>query len=671
MKPRQRAEASGMSERGTNLPLEQEAIRAKCFHPTGAFEEFPKEEIEQSIPERFEKIVARFPDHIAVKSKNQTLTYGHLNKAANRLAHAVLAWRGVSQEPVALFFERGLSLIIANMAVLKAKKFALLVAPSAPRDRIAHILNDSQASLVLTDTKNICLAQEWANSKTKLINLDELNSKFTDENLLLSIPPDTYAQIGYTSGSTGRAKGAVKTHRQVLYASLNFTNLCHICAEDRVAVFGFSAIGKHLFDTLLNGATQYPLDLQAHGLLHLAEWLNQEEITIFITLPTAFRHLVNSRTDDTSYPKLRLIRLGGEPVRKRDVDLYKRYFSSECLLANMYATKESGAICLFFIDKNSDVTESVPVGYPVAGMEVSVVDDLANKAENNQPGEIVVKSRFLSSGYWRRNDLTREKFHSAPDGGDERTYFTGDIGRLSDDGCLEHLGRKDSIVKIRNFRVDLGEVEATLTNHPAVKGAIVTAKEIPTGDTTLIAYLVLHGKQATTVTSLRRFLNEQLPEYMVPSAFVTLEKFPLTSTGKVDRRALPDPGKERPKLETPFVEPRTMIERELVSIWAEILSLREIGIHDNFFDLGGHSLAATRVVSKVIKKFQLELPLQSLFLSPTIAEMTAVITEHQGKQLGDEEMERMLGELESLSDEEAQRLLGKGTTARSNGERHE
>jgi amino acid adenylation domain-containing protein len=647
-----------LSKPAVHLPPDQQAIRARCFHPSGAFTEFRKQELEQSIPDRFEEIVLKYPDLIAVKTRNQEVTYDALNRAANRLAQAILARRGEGQEPVALFFERGISLIVANMAVLKAGKISLHADPSAPQMRITHILEDSQASLILTDLTSDALARPWANDSRYLLNIDELHSNFRDDNLHLFIPPDAYADIAYTSGSTGQAKGAVNTHRQRLYTTMNFTNSCHICADDRLAVFGPSAIGKHLFDSLLNGATQYPLELQAEGLLHLRDLLIQEEITILVSLPTAFRHLVSTLRGGGSFPRLRLIRLAGEPLIKGDVESYKKHFASTCLLVNLYASKEGGTVCLYFIDKNTIIRSGrVPVGYPAADMEVSVIDEIGNQAGYDQPGEIVVKSRFLSSGYWQRNDLTREKFRATPAGEEGQVYFTGDLGRLSTDGCLEHLGRKDAMVKIRGFRADLGEVEATLSDHPGVKAAAVIAKQDRSGDTRLSAYVVPNSHTTVTITSLRNFLQQTLPDYMIPSAFITLDEMPLTATGKVDRLGLPDPDRSRPELDTSYTAPKTPIEKELAQIWAEVLALNRIGIHDNFFELGGHSLAATRVVSQVIKKYQLEIPLPALFQSPTVAQMAAVITENQANTLDEQEMDRILTELESLSDEQAEQCL--------------
>jgi acyl carrier protein len=242
---------------------------------------------------------------------------------------------------------------------------------------------------------------------------------------------------------------------------------------------------------------------------------------------------------------------------------------------------------------------------------------------------------------------------------------------MAADGCLFHLGRKDFRVKVRGYTVEVGEIEMALLEHAGIKEAAVVGREIQSGDRRLVAYFVPTEPRAATVSELRNCLKDRLPDYMIPSAFVMLRALPLTPNGKVDRLALPDPEGTRPELDTPFAAPRTPIEKELAKVWAEILSLNEIGIHDNFFDLGGHSLAATRVVSQVFKTFQLDLPLQSLFQSPTVAEMAAVITEHRAKKLGKGELDRILAGLELLSDEAVQGLLADERTPLIPGDRHE
>src|SRR3990172_6913022 len=310
------------------------------------------------------------------------------------------------------------------------------------------------------------------------------------------------------------------------------------------------------------------------------------------------------------------------------------------------------------MDKASEIgISTLPVGYAVEDKEVILLDDSGCELGFGQVGEIDIKSAYLSPGYWRKPELTLAKFLSDPKGGDQKIYLTGDLGRMAPDGCLFHLGRKDFQVKVRGYRVEVSEIEMALLEHAAIKEVAVASREVQSGDRRLVAYFVPTGQPAAGVREVRNFLKDRLPDYMIPSAFVMLRALPLTPNGKVDRLALPEPGKSRPELETPFVAPKTPVEEELARIWAEVLSLDQVGIHDNFFDLGGHSLAATRVVSQVIKKFQLEIPLQSLFQSPTVATMAAVIAKHQGKNLGDEELASILTELETLSDEEAERLL--------------
>jgi len=664
-----RSKLRELSRSFISLPPEQEAIRAKCFHPTGNFVEFAKEEIEQSIPERFEKIARQFPERIAVKSKQNEITYDRLNRAANRLARAIVARRGHGQEPIALFLNDGTRLITAHLAVLKTGKFSLAVDPSGSQPRTVQLLDDSGAAFVVTEAGTASSAQQRVDGG-RIFNMDHVDSTLSEENLGLPVSPSDYCYLRYTSGSTGQSKGGLKTHRHVMHAVMNATNYFHICAEDRSVLLTRDAcFGKYAFEVLLNGAALFPFYIAQEGLSPLADWLLQEQITFYYSFPTAFRHFLNALSNEAKFPKLRLIRLEGEPLYKSDVELYRKQFSSDCLLVNSFSSTETGPMCLYFLDKESDVTGTcVPAGYPVDGMRVLLLDEMGKELGPNQAGEIAVRSLFLSSGYWQRPELTKQKFLAETQITEERVYLTGDLGQWSEDGCLELLGRKDFQVKVRSFRVDIGEVEAVLALHPEVKEVSVVGKKDPSGNTKLIAYFVPHSQPAPTISSLRKFLKQSLSEYMIPAAFVTLDRLPLLSTGKVDRRALPEVGNARPELDIPFVAPRTPVETELAQIWAKVLSVEQVGIHDRFFDLGGHSLNATQVVSQVIKQFQIEVPLQSIFESPTVAEMAAVITEHQARKIAKPELERILIELESVSEEKARQSLADATGTKSNEE---
>jgi acyl carrier protein len=311
----------------------------------------------------------------------------------------------------------------------------------------------------------------------------------------------------------------------------------------------------------------------------------------------------------------------------------------------------------------------LPVGYPVEDKEVVLLDDAGHKVGFNQIGEITVKSRYMSLGYWRRPDLTQRAFSPDPQSNERRVYRTGNVGRLLLDGCLEHLGRKDFQVKIRGHRIEMEEIEVTLLDHPSVKAVAVIVHEGPT-ERCLVAHWVPGGGSPPTVNELRSFLRERLPDYMVPSFFLKVDALPLLANGKVDRQALPSLDPARTRGNAAFVAPRTPVEKQIADIWREVLRQDPIGIDDNFFELGGHSLAATRVMVQVVKQFQVDLPLKSLFDSPTVAEMAVVITAHQGTNLRERELQRILTELESLSEEEAQKLLA-DTSKNDEGRRHE
>jgi amino acid adenylation domain-containing protein len=639
----------------------QQSIRAKCFHPTGRFVEFKKEEIEQSIPDRFEKIVRMHPDRLAVKTRNHQFTYDELNKAANRVAHAILAQRGKEEEPIALILENDAPMIVGALGVLKAGKIFVTIDPSNPRARNAYILEDSQVNLIVTNNKNFYLAKDLSQNPLPLINIDERNASLSNEASGVSISADALAFILYTSGSTGQPKGVLRNHRNELHYTMCYTNAYRICPDDRLSLLGSHGSGQSIMSiwrALLNGASLCPLNLKEEGLAYLAEWLIQEEISILYVGVAIFRHFIGTLTGVERFPKLRLIRLASEPVSKSDVELFERHFSTDCLLANGLAISEAGIIRECFIDKRTSIGGSMaPLGYPVEDKEILLFDEAGKEVGLNCVGEIAVKSRYLSPGYWRKPGLTLAKFLPDPNGGNEPIYLTGDLGRMLADGCLEHLGRKDFQVKIRGYTIEPAEIEMRLLDHAAIKEVVVVAREDVSGNKCLVAYIVPTGQPMPTASELRRGLAENLPDHMVPSAFVMLDALPLTPNGKVDRHVLPAPDRARPDLVNTFVAPRTPTEEVLARIWAEVLSLDRVGIHDNFLELGGHSLLATQIISRVLDRFHVGVPLRSLFETPTVADMAVVITQHQAGKAKPEEMARILAEIESLSEYEVKHFL--------------
>ena len=314
---------------------------------------------------------------------------------------------------------------------------------------------------------------------------------------------------------------------------------------------------------------------------------------------------------------------------------------------------------MFFVDPKTPMpSERVPVGYAMEGADVLILDDDGNPLGNDQVGEVAVRSNSLSAGYWSKPDVTGQKFLVEPNDPSTYTYRTSDFGRLSPDGCLHLLGRKDFQVKIRSFRVDVTEVETALMEHDGIRSVAVAGRNDQSHNTTLVAYVVTQQKTELDGAALRAFLKGKLPDYMIPTRFIFLDELPMLSNGKVNRHALPEPDGRPIDRTAPLIAPRTPVEKMLAQIWAEVLSVKQVGIGDNFFDLGGHSLTATRVVSRVIQQFQLDIPLRSLFEAPTIADMATVITAHQGKTLDEQGLTKLIDELDALSDEEAKRLVG-------------
>ena len=654
------------------VPEAQSAIQAKCVHPSGGFAEFTQQEIEQSISNRFEKIALLHANRIAVKSGNQSVTYDELNRIANRIAQALLLRFGTGEERIVLLLDHDAPLVAAILGVLKAGKVFVVLDPSFPKARMEYVLADSQAGAVLSSSKTLSLARELEPDTSRLMNIDELDVGLSVENAHISVPPERLSYIVYTSGSTGRPKGVMQNHRNLLHEAMVYGNGLRISMHDRMALLYSCSASQGLkivFAALLNGAALYLFDLKKGGFNLLADWLARERITIYCSIPIVFRELASVLDAQHVFPNLRIIQLGSDAATPKEIEDYRRHFSASAILIIRFGSSEAGTLTRFFIDgETPPVYRGVRVGYAVEDTQILLLDagDSGKAAGANDPGEIAVRSRYLSPGYWRLPELTEARFQPAPNG-DQRIYLTGDLGRTLTDGCLEYIGRKDDQVKVRGYAVAMAEIEAALLIHDSVKEAVVVARENASAEQQLVAYLVSTGMPVVAVSELRTFLKGILPDYMIPAVFVTVDALPRLPGGKVDRQALPVSLASRPKLQTVFLAPRTRAEEIIAGIWSEVLSLDEVGVDDDFLDLGGHSLAATRIVSRVINEFQIELPLQVVFQSPTVARMARVITEYQAQVLGEGRLDGIVAELESIADEGARGGLKNAHDPTDNG----
>jgi amino acid adenylation domain-containing protein len=595
--------------------------RISLIHPSNSFVEFKKEEIEQSIPRRFEEQAAKYPLKVAVHSKNIEFTYEELNTFSNCIAHFILAERSAEPEPVALLIEEGPSIIAAILGILKSGKIYVAKDPSDPKSLIQSTLDDAQINLILTDDKNLALSNELAEDRRRVINIDSIkDSSPSEDNPNVFISPDASAYIFYTSGSTGRPKGVVDNHRNVLHNIMRYTNSLKIAPEDRLTLLqscSFSGSVSSLFCALLNGATSYPFSLKKEGAKRMVFWLRDEKITIYHSVPSIFRLIA---TGERNYPALRIIRLEGDQSSPKDIDLYKKYFSDSCTLVNGLGATECGIVRQFFVDKSTPTPDTVvPIGYDVEDMRVLLLDEAGQEAGPNSIGEIAVESQYLAQGYWRRPDLTRAAFLPHPHGENRRIYRTGDLGRFQPDGCLYYLGRKNFQMKMSGQWVETAAVEKALHEFGYFKEAEVFTHVEDFSNPILVAYLVPKETPAPAASTIRRFLAKRLPAHMVPTSYIFLDYLPLNANGKIDRRALPPPSHTRPNTAIPFIPPENpYLQRHLQKIWEHVLGIHPIGIRDDFFDLGGDSLQALIMMNVVEKETETRIPPEVFLTDPTI-----------------------------------------------------
>ena len=546
------------------------------------------------------------------------------------LFRSVLDRRGPASETVAMLVAPGARSVVVALGLLKAGKAVVALDPAHPLAHSRAILRESGAALLLTDRARGADARALADAAAEVLDVDARRPPPADaRNPALALAPDTLAQVLFTSGSTGPPKGVAWTHRVLLHFALRTTNDLHLCREDRHTALrsvGFAGWTFDLVFALLNGASLHFFDLRVDGLGALPDWLEREDITMYRSAATVFRSFASQLTTRDRFPSLRVSVVTAEPVHARDVELFRRHFADSGLLCNELGMTEAGTVRSFLLSKDTPLANGrVPVGYPVEDVEILLLDPDGRPVEAGAIGEVVVRSRFLADGYWRRPELTATRFRPDPGGGAERLYFSGDLGMMLPDGCLVHYGRQDFQVKVRGHRVEIEDVEAALVALPGVRTAAVVASEDALGDTHLVAYIVPAGEPAHGVTALREALAASVPDHMIPATFVRLDTMPLTTGGKVDRRALPAPPTTRPALAGPPVAPRTPLEAMLTRIWTEVLELGEIGVLDDFLELGGDSLRAGQIVARVRAEVDVPISEATLFDAPTVEAMAIQI----------------------------------------------
>ncbi len=593
---------------------------------------------------------ATAPEAIAVTHGTLSLSYEELNQRADGLAHSLVAM-GVGRDVVVgVYLNRSLAMIVAALAVLKAGGAYLPLDPNYPAERLAFMLQDSQAPVLVTGQ---CMLNALPLRSQHVVALDA-QGKYAEgeiaEPVISRATASALAYVIYTSGSTGQPKGVEVTHGGLLNLVAWHQRAFKVTATDRasqLSALGFDAAVWELWPYLTAGASIHLPDRVITDQPEMVrDWLVSQGITItFLPTPLAERLMTLEWPAKIS---LRTMLTGADtlhhyPPRKLRFQLVNNYGPTECTVV---AT--SGTVI------PTEHPDRLPtIGRPIDNVQIHILSENMQAVPMGEAGEIYIGGAGVARGYRNRPDLTAERFVGNPFSSDPnaRLYKTGDLARYLSDGQIAFLGRIDEQIKIRGFRIEPAEIVKILDEHPAVQASIVVAREVAPGDKRLVAYFVPAPKAQPTHTEMRNFLAGRLPEYLVPATFVKLETLPLNSSGKVDRSALPAPATENTLRDNLFVGPRNPIEERLAAMLAPLLGLDKVSMEDNFFLLGGHSLLGTQLIARVRDAFGIELSLRSLFDAPTVSGLAVQIEA------------LLVAKLEAMSEAEAQRLLDASTPA--------
>jgi amino acid adenylation domain-containing protein/non-ribosomal peptide synthase protein (TIGR01720 family) len=615
-----------------SLPLLTAAEKQQLLQWNNTFAQYPQD---KCIHQLFEEAVSLSPDAVAVVFEGEELSYRELNARANQLARHL---RSLGVEPevlVGICVERSPLMVIGLLGVLKAGGAYVPLDPNYPKERLAFMLEDSSVQVLLAPEK---LLEKLPPHSARVVCLDsgwEEIAFYSSENPRSGVKPENLAYVIYTSGSTGKPKGVLIEHRSLVNYTTAAIAEYGIEKRDRVLQFAsisFDASAEEIYPCLTSGAT---LVLRTDSMLDSAgvflEKCRTWNLTV-LSLPTAYWHELTALLSQETWvlaPSLRLTIIGGEKALPERLKTWIERVGQQVRLVNTYGPTEAtvvGTICEL---SAADATlRELPIGRPIGNVQTYILDCNGQPVPTGIPGELHVGGAGLARGYLNRPDLTAEKFIPSPFSNKpgSRLYKTGDLTRYRPDGNIEYVGRIDNQVKIRGFRIELAEIEAVLSQHPAVRESAVLVWFEANARKRLVAYVVPDAREQNSSLSsseLRQFLQERLPEYMVPSAFVLRSKLPLTPNGKLDRKALPAPDRDRPELEEAFATPSTAIEKILAEIWAQVLGLEQVGIDDNFFELGGDSILSIQVISKA-NQAGLWLTPKQLFQHQTIAQLAAV-----------------------------------------------
>ncbi|MGB9178315.1 MAG: amino acid adenylation domain-containing protein [Pyrinomonadaceae bacterium] len=574
----------------------------------------------------------RTPETCAVSFEGEHLTYRQLNARANQLAHHLQSLGVGPEVRVGVLMERSIEMVVSLLGVLKAGGAYVPLDPEYPAQRLAFMMADAGAPVLLTQQR---LAHGLPPQAARVLCIDadwEVIATCSEQRIRSTVTAENAAYVIYTSGSTGQPKGAINTHQGICNRLLWMQEAYQLTDADSVlqkTPFSFDVSVWEFFWPLMTGARLVVARPGGHqDGDYLVQLIQQQDITVMHFVPAMLQVFLEQEGLEAC-SSLRAVMCSGEALT---FELQERFFTRlSAELHNLYGPTEAAVDVTFWACNRGSERRIVPIGRPIANTQIYILDKHMQPVPAGVAGELHIGGVGLARGYLHRAEMTAEKFvpHPFSASSGARLYKTGDLARYLADGNIEFLGRIDQQVKVRGFRIELSEVETVLAEHDAVREVVVIARNDGGVDQRLVAYIVPVQEQQPTVSELRGFLKEKLPEYMVPSIFTFLERLPLTPSGKIDRRALPRTDGLRPELEAAYVPPQTEAQRSIATIWQAVLRIEQVGVHDNFFDLGGHSLLVAEVRSKLLEVFQREVSMLDLFKYPTIDALARYLTEEQ------------------------------------------
>nr|WP_276320351.1 non-ribosomal peptide synthetase [Bacillus paralicheniformis] len=591
--------------------------------------DYPKN---KTLHELFEEQAMKTPDHTALVFGAQRMTYRELNEKANQTAR-LLREKGIGRGSIAaIIADRSFEMIIGIIGILKAGGAYLPIDPETPKDRIAFMLSDTKAAVLLTQGK----AADGIDCEADIVQLDrEASDGFSKEPLSSVNDSGDTAYIIYTSGSTGTPKGVVTPHYSVIRVVQN-TNYIDITEDDvilQLSNYSFDGSVFDIFGALLNGASLVMIEKEALlNINRLGSAINEGKVSVMFITTALFNMIADIHVDCLS--NLRKILFGGERASIPHVRKVLNHVGRDKLIHVYGPTESTVYATYYFINEIDDEAETIPIGSPLANTSVLIMDEAGKLLPIGVPGELCIAGDGLSKGYLNREELTAEKFIPHPFIPGERLYKTGDLAKWLPDGNIEFIGRIDHQVKIRGFRIELGEIESRLEMHEDINETIVTVREDEESRPYICAYIT--ANREISLDELKGFLGEKLPEYMIPAYFVNMDKLPLTKNGKVDRKALPEPDRSA-GTEAEYEAPRNYVEQRIISILEDVLGTERMGISCHFFDKGGNSLKAMQAVHSINKTFGINMRISTFFKHPTAKSLARFILTAEAESAVSEE----------------------------------